>query len=514
LEKHFLNAATMLNESKQELRNKLNDWCTEFLKANHNERESNIKLQLNELFIGLHDDTTSSIVLQLARKSTNNADELLAEAKKILIQCATPDSIIRYYSNPRINETEKNILWNCYFEEQKHLSLKDLIEYHLIDKKINKTNLVQLTTYSKSELSSLDKERFDVFEICLLKSFDTQLQFEKKIEQFLATTTIDEPIRILLIQTDLNQIQNADLIACARHTIVEKLKEASSSLNKYIFLLINLPRENAKSFIGFQLGVWSCYHLDEIESESNIIPEFKCFKDKSLSNLIKQNETNMEPKLLLKHLAHNACSLIKDTNLERTIYRIDLFTKLCGQSEQFVNVILNRLVSLLKMKESEIGAGLASKWLFREAANLRTIKYYSTLRRACLNYFESKLSPLLAYLLAFLDKYSNLDIYANALNETGLEWKSTLWIDLLKNTEICPLNYSDMRIDNKEMREFECQSDWLIKSFQETTDENKCLKPMLPFFWILVGQLNKLYDNFIESNKKNQETVNIFNSLI
>ncbi len=530
LEKHFLTAASVLTQPELELRKKLDDWCTEFLKANQSE---NIKLQLNELFIGLHDDSTSSIVLLLSQHvnettnelntfhqntqythniditentdlidtsgstdNTKNGVYLLNQAKQILIKCATPDSIIRYYySNSKINENDKKYLWKSYFEEQKHLNLNELINYHLTN---CQNNLLQLTTFSKFKLTSSDTEKFSVTEICLLKTFDTQSQFELKIEQFLIKFSTSA---ILLIQADLNQ--NDDLIACARHTIVEKFKEINkldyNTRLPYIVLLINLPREYSKRFIGLQICYWSCYHLDEIENESNVIPEFKYFKNKSLSELIEPDETNMDPKLILNHLTHQACSLIKDTNLERTIKRIEVFTKLCSKNKEFAVVILHRLVYLLNMKESEYGAGLASKWLFREAVNLNSIKNYSSFRHACFNYFESKLCPLLAYLLSFLDKYSNLDIILTHSND----WTSTLWLDLLKNTDICYLNYSDMRVDNKEMKEFECQSDWIIKSSQEINDENKRFKPKFPFFWIFIDQMNKLYDNFINDNNLN-----------
>jgi hypothetical protein len=322
-----------------------------------------------------------------------------------------------------------------------------------------------------------------------------------------------------LIQSDLDQTYSADLISCARYTIVEKYKLILKK-DKFIFVLINIPKENVKNFIGFQLGYWSCYHIDEIESESDDIPEFKYLKNKSLSDLLNETlvkKTNMNLNTLLQRLAHNACSLIVDTNLERTIKRIDLFTSLCDSSSEFVNAIIIRLVGLLKEKERDYMRN-PGKWLFNEAAGLRTIKEYATLRHACQFYFESRLSPLLGYLLAYLDQYSNLDIFAKSINRT--QWKSDLWLGLIKNSEICRLNYNDMRsrdgTNNEEMKKFKCQSDWLIKSFHEAYDESKSLKPILPFFWILVNQLNKLYENFIESNKQSVNVnyfISYFNNL-
>lgn len=492
LEKHFLNAANMLNQDQIELRDQLNEWCSKIAGKN----------KLNETFIGLHDDTTSAVILYLSQQNSAN---ILEQAKYLMLQCATPDSIVRYFGNDLINQNARNSLWNDYFEKQAHLSLLDLIRNHLASQSAN--NLIQVTTHSKLILSSWDKNRFEVDEICFLKSFDTQLQFEKKIDEFLVSNQ-----RVLLIQGDLEHKNSADLISCARHTVVERFKQMQT-VNKFIFVLINLPKESVKNFIGYQLGYWSCYHIDEIESEPDDIPAFKFLKNKSLRNLLSDTlnkKTNLNLNTLLQKLAHNACSLIVDTNLERTIKRIDLFTHLCNSSEDFVNAIIQRLIQLLAEKEETGRMVRSSKWLFNEAANLNTIKEYSTLRRACQYYFESRLSPLLAYLLAYIDQYSNLDVFACSLNEPLSKWKTDLWLGLIKNIDICKLDYDDMRTKddtNEEMKKFKCQSDWIIKSFQDALDENKSIKPELPFFWILVNQLNKLYENYHESIK--QPSVNV-----
>ena len=85
---------------------------------------------------------------------------------------------------------------------------------------------------------------------------------------------------------------------------------------------------------------------------------------------------------------------------------------------------------------------------------------------------------LLGFLLAYLDHYSNLDIYFHSFDfnlrsyTRPAEWKAELWLELLSNTEICCLDYNEMRITAKEgteeeMREFKCESDWLVKSFHD-----------------------------------------------
>lgn len=213
------------------------------------------------------------------------------------------------------------------------------------------------------------------------------LQFSSRIKQFLTLDkeehkTTSNGKRYLFIQADQSQEYGSDMIACARHTIVESFKEILTSKhaeNLFIVLLINLPKENVEKFVGFQFSHWSCYHLDEIEDNPPDLPAFERMNNTILSRLltdslkdsdqlensmdvdsIGQNgagRQNLEMGFLLKKLAHNACSLITDVNLARTINRIDVFIQLCDDAE-FVGVLGKRLAELQKDKEEYIGGGI------------------------------------------------------------------------------------------------------------------------------------------------------------
>ena len=64
--------------------------------------------------------------------------------------------------------------------------------------------------------------------------------------------------------------------------ISELIKINSTILdNSYIILVINLTRENLKNFIGFQVGYWSCYHIDELDESNDYLPAFNLLKGKS-----------------------------------------------------------------------------------------------------------------------------------------------------------------------------------------------------------------------------------------
>ena len=557
LEKHFLNATTLLNEKQKALMHELEVWIGLFCTWNHGGN----KPKPNEIFIGLNEDTLATLILYSTNtefslsaadqemETSENAvkfdnDCLLLKTKQILLRCATADAIIRQSSASLTNKLSKENLWQEYFVNQRHTSLRDLIDNHINKERSDLSgdnpavvdfsqNLVQITSNSKNFMSKLDLASLASslnlvggrnLSSCILQSFETQLQFSAQIKQFLEAT--DEEMatddstspRLLIIQCDFSKKESPDLIACARHAIVEQVKQTlqmnNASLNRnYIFLLINLTRENLKQFIGFQVGYWTCYHIDELDETSDYLPSFNVLKGQPLSHLLQQalDEEQSESssrsiinlKRLFKKLIHHACSLIVDTNIGRTIYRIELFLKLCNHDE-FVRAVAHRLINLQAEKESEfMTSEIRRNWLIKEVADLKRINECSTLKRSCQNYIESKLAPLLAYLLSCIDLHSNLDILHEAMQEeSSCKWKAHIWLNVLNSTDIYKISYASMRTrgsHDEELKSFYCKSDWLMKKFMSNNLHDK-LTPCLPFFWILTNQLNELYQSFIESN--------------
>jgi len=401
---------------------------------------------------------------------------------------------------------EKDFLWHEYFTRQAHLSLTDLLNYHA-----SSTNsLIQITTNSKLTLLGLENRqkltaslRPANLEFCILKSFDTMLQFSSRIKHFL-----DQPhttASYLFIQTDLSHDNNAsDLISCARHAIVENFKGSTTTTdsNLFIVLLINVPKEHVAKFIGFQLSHWSCYHLDEVDQTPADLPAFDHLRNTALSQLLSDSlattrtNNNLDMGILLKKLAHSACSLIKDTNLARTISRIDVFLRLCDDPE-FVAGIGSRLIRLQAAKEADYMANNGLDWLVKEAASSRMINEYSTLRRSCQFYLQSRLSPLLAFILSVIDQYSNLETLAGVVASQGTV--RDLWLSILGDEEVCRIEYADMRSGSAELTEFKCQSDLLLAGVElnRFLEEAKTLRPRLPFFWLIIEQLNCLDKNLM-----------------
>jgi len=107
LEKHFLNASNMLSQDQILVRDLLNDWVEKFVysAAEFGRGKS------YESLIGIHEDTTSSLVLYLSEQMKNKCrDELILEAKRTLLRCATPESVIRANSSRLNLLDEKGLL--------------------------------------------------------------------------------------------------------------------------------------------------------------------------------------------------------------------------------------------------------------------------------------------------------------------------------------------------------------------------------------------------------------------
>jgi len=152
---------------------------------------------------------------------------------------------------------------------------------------------------------------------------------------------------------------------------------------------------------------------------------------------------------------------------------------------------------LQKTKEAEHIQNKGLNWLIKEAASSKLINEYSTLRRSCQFYFESRLSPLLAFIISIIDQYSNLETLAGVIETCGFVYD--LWLNILSDENICRIEYADMRSSSGEMSEFRCQSDLVLAGveFGWYLEESKMLRPRLPFFWLVIEQLNYLDKNLM-----------------
>lgn len=130
LEKHYLDINTVLSDEQKDIVKQLQSWVDDFVSASTQHRVMKQYVP-SEVFIGYHSDTCSSVVLQVMKNDSaeTDAQTILDKAKAVLLNCATPDSVIRLEQS-RLLDEEKEHLMKEYIKEEMHSSLGDYIAYH------------------------------------------------------------------------------------------------------------------------------------------------------------------------------------------------------------------------------------------------------------------------------------------------------------------------------------------------------------------------------------------------
>ena len=98
---------------------------------------------MQDAFVGYQNDTPASVVFQATKelqKEWENFNEsseewhkaVLARSKKILLQMASPDALVRLESTSLQNKKDKML--QIYYFDQQHGSLLHFLKYHLKNK--------------------------------------------------------------------------------------------------------------------------------------------------------------------------------------------------------------------------------------------------------------------------------------------------------------------------------------------------------------------------------------------
>uniref|UniRef100_A0A4W5RGZ0 Uncharacterized protein n=1 Tax=Hucho hucho TaxID=62062 RepID=A0A4W5RGZ0_9TELE len=190
LEKHYLDINTVLKNEGKEIVKKLQEWVEVFVSLKSQQTKTNRYLP-TDVFIGYHSDTCSSVVLQVTEKMKDESDisdpqrRVLDEAKFIMLNCATPDSVIRL-DGTKLSDVETEKLTQIYFEEQKHRSLADFITSHTRPEEWCHAHFTEVTTFSRQLTAGDIKQLQNITELCDIKllslqQFDTEHSFLKEI---------------------------------------------------------------------------------------------------------------------------------------------------------------------------------------------------------------------------------------------------------------------------------------------------------------------------------------------
>ena len=502
MEKHFLAMESVLSPEQQVVVQRVSAWATQFAEINpenHFLRRSErrpAKFGVHDAFIGFNQDAAATVVLQacsskafLTAASAIGSSELTERVFDIsihrLLKCATPDAVARLHVSSLSADARK--LWDTYFYDQHHSSLLEYLKAKIGKTKPGQQFLLQVTTHSRllsplgvSEIrSAIGIE----VESLSLQQFDTEQQFEKRLKEFYKPRLENESV--LLVQCEAGDM-NSELIACSRYLIQEKhdcaLKNYGTRFTcihrRHLVFVIQLPRVSSGCFVGFQGGAWDEVHIDELRPANQALaPSITSLASRKISSLLGSavaptsgdpvvdfalNEAceytgtlTEEPPMLnaeavLRACVHGAVSRLDNQkeSLENATRRIHILLQLIPGGPQvdvikcqlFYKQLKWQVIRLLQERDCRIEANAATDWVRNEALSHSSLQVGGTFRRALWLRVVNTVTPVLAEIIAFLDRNFNLQLISEAIARAS-NWLTGLWLDIFNSSLVSQHRY-------------------------------------------------------------------------
>ncbi|XP_062826871.1 E3 ubiquitin-protein ligase RNF213 isoform X2 [Anolis carolinensis] len=551
LEKHYLDINTVLEKWQRRIVEELKKWVSDFTAV---ETQTYFmgqqKYTPSDVFVGYHSDTCASVVLQVTEKLKVGFShwELMRkvqeEAKLVLLNCATPDSIIRL-GHSRLASFQAHDLARMYFQQQQHTSLADFLNACVGAESKGHTVFTEITTFSRLltaiDIESLKTEvqgNINNIKIMFLQQFDTEHSFLKEIRSFLDAT---HGCKILIIQTDFeNGSLSAQLVASAKYSAVNEINKIDlSEASVFVFFITKLLRiEGGSNYVGFHGGLWQSVHIDDLRTSQDMISDVTALRNitisqlfctevekfleshKSMVNGVERKEEEMEvsatPRLetepnetlditvLLRSCVQSAVGMLRDHNeaANRSTKRIEILLSLLSKADDlkanFLNITNSRLFSLLKQQENN--SYPMKEWVLREASNLNALQEAGTFRQTLWKRVQSVVTPFLAYMLSVIDRDCNLNLLIRPATENCVK---ALWMFIFGDLNLLNIPYI--------MGQNSSQSETILvpNYFAQSLDTGN----EMPFSWRIKDYLEELWvqAQYITASKDHAEKfVSIF----
>ncbi|XP_060127041.1 E3 ubiquitin-protein ligase RNF213-like [Zootoca vivipara] len=498
LEKHYLDINTVLDKRQRDTVEELKKWVDSFTAV---ETEKYFigqqKFTPSDVFVGYHPDICASVVLQVTEKLKIDASpqELMQkvqeEAKLVLLNCATPDSVVRL-GDSRLGSFLADDLARVYFQQQYHTSLAEFLRACLGTKSRGHTIFTEISTFSRL-LTAADTETLKAevqgelgsLKVLFLQQFDTEYSFLKEIRNFLDATSGS---KILIIQTHFeNGSLSAQLVASARYSVVNEInKSDQGETSVFVFFITKLPRaEGGSSYVGFQGGLWQSVHIDDLRKSKDIISDVTALRNVTISQLFSAEPPEiLDTTILLRSCVQRAVGMLEDQNKDasRSTKRIEILLSLLSQEDDlkasFLKITKTRLLSLLGKQEENVYT--MKEWVRREASNLNALQEAGTFRDTLWKRVQSVVTPFMAYMLSVLDSDCNLDLLVRPTTEKCVK---ALWIFIFNDLKLLDIPYI-MGQNNSQTETIQVQS-----YFKKSTGAGN----EMPFSWKIKDYLEDLW---------------------
>ncbi|XP_026713188.1 E3 ubiquitin-protein ligase rnf213-alpha-like [Athene cunicularia] len=524
LEKHCLDMNTVLNWQQQQLKQDLQTWAKRFVSIDNNKfsNVSSTKLSPREqdVFVGFSNDTSAAVALETTQNRSWGdlepcEETVLSIAKRKLVQCATPDSILRLKYSP-LDDAEQ--IQDLYFHKQKHNSLVSVLgeTVNRQPRKERTTGLcLQVSTHARL-LNERDLEEIrktlnlqNKIHCLLLNQFDTEYTFRQELRNFFAQSSEE---KLLLIQFHFDEPQSSKrLLTCAKYCVTDERRKSTGTGPSHVVLATQVPRVlGGCSYLAFDSGEWMSIHLDDLMPPDNFtsnlgqlakmtiaeifmttfqghLPtgfpeESAALEDPAKSSLFPEgNLLSMDS--MIKESIQKAVIQLEDKrdNSKRATKRIMIIHNLLFQdhsrttlSSHFMSVLKRRICYLLQEREK---ISLEPReWVFRRAVSSEFILEDTSFRHALWMHLEDIVANLFAQILAVVDANNNLD------HLSPLSPLSELWLQMFKEESFLRIKYTSKKQDTK------------ISVLSMTEDPNTTVFCQFPFSWVLKAYLEELWD--------------------
>ncbi|XP_070707447.1 E3 ubiquitin-protein ligase rnf213-beta [Pempheris klunzingeri] len=443
----------------------------------------------------------------------NKEEEVFNLAKCLLLNCATPDAVMRLKYSDLANQ-EKEKLQRMYFQQQHHHSLRDFLE-DCLSKHEGSSKFLEITTFSS--LLTRSDVRVVAHDLGLhtnrilllsLHQFDTEVSFCNKIRGFIQDA--GHALHTLIIQMDLEDSHcNDELIASAKYCTMNHLLSVEDQTCWVIFIVKVSRIPSQTQYIGFQGGVWQSVHIDDLRDSEDMSLNLSVFCGTLISNLVNpalsehedgemvgkrkfsQVDTNADKAhlhslSLVRSCIQKAVGLLRETNgvTSRSMRRIHLLLTLLGAGQgckgaDFQEVLLGRLAEALVQREKNMGS--PKDWVNSEAKKRQALQEGGTLRHTLWRCLQSTVTPILASMLEVMDRYGNLDLLSDNRLSQGL---MKLWLDILADSQI--LHLTPVQNSSESDQEVLVQSCFMLAD-----EEQLCAAP---FSWLIKLHLESLWN--------------------
>ncbi|XP_047673206.1 E3 ubiquitin-protein ligase rnf213-beta isoform X2 [Tachysurus fulvidraco] len=472
---------------------------------------------LGEIPMSVDMDIRKEIRLNKPKESKDEEEEVYEYAKHFLLNCATPDSVLRL-KNSRLGNHEVERLQRLYFHQQDHHSLRAFMYSHLKKSDKDKKRFIEVTTFSslltKADVRNLAQALGLSMERLLLLSlhqFDTEASFCSKIRDFMKTAQLS--LHILLVQIDIEEsLCKNGLIASAKYcTMNEFVASQSEDPNCCIVFITKLSRfASGNNYIGFQGGAWISTHIDDLRDTKDMSLDLSVFCGTPISKLLsepaqpdameleeeEEEETTVKNQSeesaylhslsLVKSCTQKAVSLLRDfdNKASRSTERMDtllglLENDLGHHGARFQEVLLKRLVLALAQREENMHK--SGDWVNRQIMKREALQEGGTLRHTLWRCLQGVLTPILAHMLEVLDRDCNLDlVYCTGLSEGLVQF----WLDIFDDGQI--LDLSVAKNSSSLEQEIDVQSNLVVGG--------KARNCTAPFSWLINLYCHNLWE--------------------